>query len=153
MKSLADTNVRVAVVERIGDLSPQAGARWGKMNAHQMLCHCNDALLCAFGEKEASPATGVFQRTVMKTVALWVPAPWPKGIPTRPEVDQTDGTGTRPVEFVRDRLELIRQIERFCNPNCDLSSAFHPFFGLMSEAEWKRWGYLHLDHHLRQFGG
>jgi hypothetical protein len=29
----------------------------------------------------------------------------------------------------------------------------HPIFGPMSEAAWLRWGYLHADHHLRQFGG
>jgi hypothetical protein len=25
-------------------------------------------------------------------------------------------------------------------------------FGPMSERDWMRWGYLHADHHLRQFG-
>jgi len=28
----------------------------------------------------------------------------------------------------------------------------HPLFGPMSETQWLRWGYLHVDHHLRQFG-
>jgi hypothetical protein len=28
----------------------------------------------------------------------------------------------------------------------------HPIFGPMSDAAWLRWGYLHMDHHLRQFG-
>jgi len=28
----------------------------------------------------------------------------------------------------------------------------HPIFGQMTRAEWLRWGYLHTDHHLRQFG-
>jgi len=28
----------------------------------------------------------------------------------------------------------------------------HPRLGRMSEREWLRWGYLHMDHHLRQFG-
>jgi hypothetical protein len=28
----------------------------------------------------------------------------------------------------------------------------HPIFGPMSKADWLRWGYLHMDHHLRQFG-
>jgi hypothetical protein len=28
----------------------------------------------------------------------------------------------------------------------------HPIFGAMSERAWLRWGYLHMDHHLRQFG-
>jgi prephenate dehydrogenase len=28
----------------------------------------------------------------------------------------------------------------------------HPMFGPMSPEDWMRWGYLHADHHLRQFG-
>jgi hypothetical protein len=28
----------------------------------------------------------------------------------------------------------------------------HPMFGKMSAKDWMRWGYLHADHHLRQFG-
>lgn len=28
----------------------------------------------------------------------------------------------------------------------------HSIFGPMTSAEWLRWGHLHLDHHLRQFG-
>jgi hypothetical protein len=28
----------------------------------------------------------------------------------------------------------------------------HSFFGRLSRTEWLRWGYLHMDHHLRQFG-
>ena len=27
-----------------------------------------------------------------------------------------------------------------------------PMFGHMSEKDWMQWGYLHADHHLRQFG-
>jgi len=25
-------------------------------------------------------------------------------------------------------------------------------FGLMPDRDWMRWGYLHMNHHLRQFG-
>ena len=28
----------------------------------------------------------------------------------------------------------------------------HPIFGRMSQRAWLRWAYLHMDHHLRQFG-
>jgi hypothetical protein len=28
----------------------------------------------------------------------------------------------------------------------------HPILGSMSRANWLRWAYLHIDHHLRQFG-
>jgi len=30
--------------------------------------------------------------------------------------------------------------------------AAHPLFGRLTTAEWGRWGYRHMDHHLRQFG-
>jgi hypothetical protein len=29
--------------------------------------------------------------------------------------------------------------------------AKHAIFGAMSRREWLRWGWLHADHHLRQF--
>jgi hypothetical protein len=28
----------------------------------------------------------------------------------------------------------------------------HPVFGPLNVAAWLRWGHLHVDHHLRQFG-
>jgi hypothetical protein len=151
MKTLGDPNVRVATIERIKTVRADSPAKWGRMNAHQMLCHCSDAFLTVFGEKQVSPATGLFQRTVMKWGALWFPAPWPQGIPTRPEIDLV-ALGYEPEDFSGDRRTLIGLVERFCRPDCNLRTAFHPIFGRMSPAEWRRWGYLHLDHHLRQFG-
>jgi Protein of unknown function (DUF1569) len=43
-------------------------------------------------------------------------------------------------------------MERFAQPSAAERPA-HPIFGRMTEEEWMRWGYLHVDHHLRQFGG
>ena len=48
-----------------------------------------------------------------------------------------------------DKKEVL---ERFTAPAKNVEFHPHPFFGDMSEAEWMRWGYLHCDHHLRQFG-
>ncbi|MBK9525384.1 MAG: DUF1569 domain-containing protein [Bacteroidetes bacterium] len=31
-------------------------------------------------------------------------------------------------------------------------NAEHPYFGKLSSREWGRITYLHLDHHLKQFG-
>ena len=28
----------------------------------------------------------------------------------------------------------------------------HPIFLDLTQTQWMRWGYLHADHHLRQFG-
>ena len=120
------------------------------MTVHQMLCHLNDSYGIALGEKIASPATGFLQRTVLKWIALESSLRWGKGFPTRPEVEQGKG-GSLPVEFLRDREFLASTVVRFCGqlPDPPLS---HPVFGPMSRQDWWRWGYLHADHHLRQFG-
>lgn len=73
---------------------------------------------------------------------------WPRNIATRPEMEQGVG-GTPPEEFERDRKKLIAVMERFVRESSGLD---HPIFGKMSGSDWMRWGYLHCDHHLRQFG-
>ena len=87
----------------------------------------------------------------MKWVALRFPVEWPKGIKTLPEVEQDCG-GTPPVEFQRDRDELLAIIQDFCTRGKASFAPAHPLFGPMSYDDWMRWGYLHADHHLRQFG-
>lgn len=121
------------------------------MNAHQAICHLTDSFQAPLGGKDVSMATGIFQRTVMKYGALYVPLPWPKGVPTRPEIDQFGG-GSRPDEFEVDRVKLTATIRSFTTLPPDFECRPHPIFGPMTRTQWMRWGYLHTDHHLRQFG-
>jgi hypothetical protein len=120
------------------------------MSAHQMVCHLIDCFRMAIGQKRVSEASSVLPRTMLKWTALYLPLRWPAGIPTRPEVDQEAG-GTRPAEFAADIAELVALVELL---TADRSFEWqrHPTFGRMSEAAWLRWAYLHMDHHLRQFG-
>jgi hypothetical protein len=102
------------------------------------------------GTTPVSSFSTVLNRTLMKWVALRLPLKWPPGVRTPPEVDQEIG-GSKPVEFERDRRELEALMERFAQCRSrDLKP--HPLFGRLSDSEWQRWGYLHMDHHLRQFG-
>ena len=91
----------------------------------------------------------ISRRTLVKWIALHLPVRWPQGIRTVPEVDQTAG-GTKPIEFFADLAELEALLNRFASHGGNRPP--HPIFGRMSEAQWLRWGYLHTDHHLRQFG-
>jgi hypothetical protein len=150
MQSLESSVDREEILKRIGALTAADQRRWGKMSVNQMVCHLCDSYRLALGEKKAGLATGFLQRTAMKWFALWVPLKWPKGVATLPEVEQGKG-GTPPAEFEADRASLVSLVRRFCDPGPDLSVA-HPFFDRMSRKEWLRWGYLHADHHLRQFG-
>jgi hypothetical protein len=151
MIHLGNPSVRQQILQRIAALKPDARPQWGRMTAHQMVCHLTDSFRVAMGEKYASPATGLLQRFLLKWMALYVPAQWPHGVATRPEVEQGRG-GTPPDDYRRDRVDLVFVIERFSDSNREFQWAFHPIFGPMSDRQWLRWGYLHADHHLRQFG-
>ena len=149
MKTFLNEQDKAEVLARLRRLQPNSGRRGGEMTAHQAICHLRDSFKAKFGERPSSDASNLFTKTIMKWVALKAPLPWPHGVPTMPENDQLL-SGTPPVEFERDRQQLESLIERFCQPGKDLAP--HPYFGDMTEAEWLRWGYLHCDHHLRQFG-
>jgi hypothetical protein len=148
MKTLTTPADCQEILERLNALRENAAPRWGRMSPHQAVCHLYDSFMVCLGEKPVSPASGFFQRTVMKWGALYLPMQWPKNLPTRPEVDQTAG-GTPPKDFEKDKFRLRESMERFAQAD---RWSTHPLFGPMKESEWMRWGYLHMDHHLRQFG-
>ena len=151
MKTLARESDKAEIIRRLRGVRPESVPRWGRMSAHQMVCHLADGLRVATGEKPVRPATNLLTRTIVKSVALYFPLPWPPGIPTCPEIDQERG-GTRPVAFAADVAQIEALVDAVTAPTRSLDRQLHPMFGGMSDADWLRWGYLHIDHHLRQFG-
>ena len=152
MRTLARPRDKDEIRRRLRHVRPESAGRWGRMSAHQMVCHLSDSFRMAMGRKPVSPAASLLQRTIVKWTALYLPLRWPGGIPTRPEIDQCAGGGTRPTEFTADVAELEALLELFTAPARSFDWEPHPTFGPLSDATWLRWGYLHMDHHLRQFG-
>lgn len=70
---------------------------------------------------------------------------------TVPECEAQRG-GTPPAEMERDLSDLRELLDRFARQQWGTGAPVHPIFGPLTEREWMRWGYLHMDHHLRQFG-
>jgi len=151
MRNLGNPAIQLDVLRRIAALSPRSLPRWGRMTAHGMVCHLGDSFSLPLGERSASMATGLYQRTLMKWGALYLVARWPHNSPTRPEMEQGVG-GSLPVDFETDRGRLVRLVERFAEPARRFEGRLHPLFGPLTPGQWLRWGYLHADHHLRQFG-
>jgi hypothetical protein len=151
MKTMARPRDKAEIMRRLKTVRRECTRRWGRMTAHQMVCHLSDTCRMVTQQKAASRATGPFKSTVVKWIALYLPLPWPAGFPTRPEMDQEVG-GTRPGDFAADLAELEALVEIITTPASNYNWPAHPIFGPMSEAAWLRWAYLHLDHHLRQFG-
>ena len=151
MKTLARADCTTEIVSRLKGLRRDSVPRWGRMSAHQMVCHAADACRMALGEKISGPVGGPVQRTLLRWIALWTPLRWRAGIPTTPELDQECG-GTAPGEFASDLAELDRLVKAVAAQPPTTRWPPHPVFGAMSHRAWMRWAYLHLDHHLRQFG-
>jgi len=118
------------------------------MSAPQMICHLSDSFRSALGEKSVSQDTNLFKRTGMKWLALWVLPSWPHGVKTRREMDQQQG-GTPPAEFSADVERLRVLFDRYCAAQ---QFSPHPMMGPLTRTERMRWSYLHMNHHLRQFG-
>ena len=152
MKTLDKEADKGLVLSRLRQLTPDSQRRWGKMTSHQMICHLNDAFKSVIGERDVSgDKSNLLTRTVVRWLALYAPLKWPHGVPTMAENDQEQG-GTPPKDFKRDVDALASMIERVTSPQKDFQWRRHPLFAEMSGRDWMRWGYLHVDHHLRQFG-
>ena len=152
MKTLARERDTVELLQRVRALGPDSVRRWGRMSAHQMVCHLCDACRMLTDQRTMAPVASRLPPPVMKWIALYLPMRWPAGLRTTPDLDQ-EGGGTKPVEFTAD----IAQLEELLNliataQRKSFDGRMHPVFGRMSGGDWLRWAYLHADHHLRQFG-
>ncbi len=151
MKTLANANDRIEIQNRLRKVKPSSPRRWGEMTSHEMLCHLSDAFRSCLGERDVRPASPWIPRRPFRFAALWIPVRWPRGVKGPPEWDPK-ADGTPPAEFEQDKKKLKKLIDRYAKRPTGFAWPAHPFFGRMPERDWMRLGYLHLDHHLRQFG-
>ena len=149
MTILTDAGVASNATERIQGIDPSAQQLWGRMSVGGMLCHLNDAFVGVSSLRGPDNRLGLLTgRWILRPFALYMPLRWPHGVPTPPPIDQLVG-GTPPADFAEDKARLIRSLNQFAAT--DMAGAVHPYFGPLSQWEWMRWGWLHADHHLRQF--
>lgn len=151
MKYLSEAVCKQEILARLSAIGPDTPHLWGKMNASQMICHVCDAFLGVMGDKPIEIPRGFNLWPLMKSFVLYAPFQWPHGVPTRPEMDQQIG-GTPPTQFDCDMRTLLAAIDKFTAQPRTFQFRPHPMFKVMSDKDWMRWGYLHTDHHLRQFG-
>jgi hypothetical protein len=148
MKSLASVEVLSEIRVRLRSVRVDDHALWGKMTAKQMVRHLRCSYEVALGERTVEPLQK-FPPVLMKWAALGSGLRWPKNVPTVPELKRAMKERSE-TEFdvlvcaVIEKMQMLATGTRY--------APSHPMFGPMSDKDWKRWGYLHADHHLRQFG-
>lgn len=149
MKNIQNEADYKAITARIEKVVPDAKALWGKMNAAQMICHATDVLREATGVRKTKEMGNFFSHTILKWFSFYILTKWPKEkFPTSPSYDSLKD-GTPPTDLKNDKDVLLKMLS---NMRSMTALSPHPFFGKLSVREWGRITYLHLDHHLRQFG-
>lgn len=149
MKSLFNLADNNEVIVRIEKLDASAHAAWGKMNVAQMLNHCQEPIMVAFGQKQHKrQLIGMLFGKMAKKQILDNDKPLKKGLPTSPGFAIKDEHN-----FETERTKLINLVRRFAEKGpAAITKNIHPFFGKMTVHDWNKMMYKHLDHHLRQFG-
>ena len=148
MKSLASADVLSETRDRILRVRPEDRALWGKMTATQMVRHLSFACEIPLGERTAEPVK-VPMPKFLKFMALRSGLQWGKGLKTPKELELALDEDCS-AEFDELVAVAIAKMEMLLGEARCVET--HPFFGPMTSGDWMRWGYLHADHHLRQFG-
>jgi hypothetical protein len=149
MPSLFSAPAVDAVFNRIHMLRADSAPRWGTMSAASMLQHCRIVTESMLLQKPSTKNASLKQR-VVRTLILNGILKIPRGR-TMPKhiADQMQAAGQ--ADFEAEKTGLMHALEAFTAFNGTMNGA-HPHFGKMSHAEWGSFAWVHLDHHLRQFG-
>ena len=138
-----------AVFNRIHNLRPESAARWGTMSAAAMLQHCRIITESMLLMKPSATAPSLRQRIVRNLMLNGI-LKIPRGRTMPKHIAQQMAAAGVP-DFETERTALLHALEAFAAFTGSMNGA-HPHFGRMSHAEWGRFAWTHLDHHLRQFG-
>jgi hypothetical protein len=147
-KSLASVEVMSEIRGRLRSVRVDDRARWGKLTAKRMVRHLICSYEMALGERAVEPVEWPLP-VLVKWIALRSGLRWPKNVQTVQELKRAIAEHSD-VEFNVLERAVIESMEAVAKGPKYAPS--HPMFGPMTPEDWMRWGYLHADHHLRQFG-
>jgi hypothetical protein len=148
MRSLFDPAAAEDLKQRIARLTPETQRKWGKMGPAQMLAHCSAAMEVSVGDKVMRQILlgKLFGKRVKASMLSG--KPMDRNLPTDKSYIVKDD---RDLDVERQRLVVL--IDRFQAGGPEKCTKHpHSFFGTMTPEEWSELNYVHLDHHLQQFG-
>jgi hypothetical protein len=149
LPNIFDSLVVTQLKARIEKLSANTPPQWGKMNAAQMLAHCNVTYELAL--EDIHPRPSAIQKFFIKLFA--------KGIVTS-DKPYPKNSRTAPVFIVADAQDFATQKQRLEVYLDKVSATGLAAFegkeshamGKLTREQWNNMFYKHLDHHLQQFG-
>jgi hypothetical protein len=146
--SVFQSNHYESLVTRINSLTPATERSWGKMDVAQMMAHVSIPLEVGLGKLVLPPEFSWPLNILVKWFVLSKDAFKPN-MPTAKTFVVADA---RQFDHERQRL-LINLNEAFRRGQAGGPWARHNIFGRLTNRQWGILTYMHLDHHLKQFGG
>ncbi|MBP6385641.1 MAG: DUF1569 domain-containing protein [Pseudarcicella sp.] len=149
LSNIFTEEVAQATINRINTLQKSTSANWGKMNAGQMLAHCNVTYEMVYEDKHPKP--NFFLKFILKTFVkptVVGPKAYPKSSSTAPQFivkEEKDFDAEK--KRLTDHILKTQQLGENHFHNKESHS-----FGMLTKDEWNNLFYKHLDHHLTQFG-
>ena len=145
MQNILNEKTYNSIRQRIENLQPDAVRQFGKMDAAQMLAHCNKQLEGALGKIKLEDVSTFVTRNIIRRV-LPLMNKIPKGTETSESLKVKDVR-----QFEPEKQKLLGNLDTLYKGGIKTQWYDHPAFGKMSGREWAHLIHLHLDHHLRQF--
>jgi hypothetical protein len=146
-KNLVEKAVAQEIIRRANNLTLNSQPQWGTMNATEMLHHCN-LLNNTFLEGKLPHIKTSPVQFISRFLFLNIIPRFPHNLKI-PKDNQTKGKIAEQ-EFEAERAKFIQTINKFPEQKAFLTT--HPAFGNMNPTEWGKLTWMHMDHHLRQFG-
>lgn len=151
VKSFCQREDQLEIIGRLKSLRSTDGPQWGRMYAGAMVRHLVESHEMAMQQLAVkTPSTSLIRGPHGRWLALRMPLQWGKNMPTLPEINIMLRQNFT-IDFSREQATLLELIDAFCKCPADALRPEHPLLGRFTREDWMRWGYIHADHHLRQF--
>jgi len=145
--NLLHPNTANYIIYRVNNLKINTKPQWGKMNATEMLMHCNLCNQQILDGERLNSKTSVKQ-FLLRILALYLAPNFTKHLKSEPKNDTKGKIDS--AYFDKEKEEFIEIMNQFPIVTKELTLT-HPAFGNISTNEWGIAAYKHMDHHLRQF--
>jgi hypothetical protein len=145
IKNLLLQEVKEETISRINKLVPATQRKWGTMEVAQMLAHLQARFSVAFGSDNLKGNFFIRLFGPLLKGMLYSEKPYRKNMPTDKSFKISDHR-----EFAKEKQQLLEMIYSFSEET--LRKDPHPYFGKLTQEQWGKASWKHIDHHLRQFG-
>jgi hypothetical protein len=136
------------ILERAEKLRPDSQPLWGKMTVTEMLSHCNLAHQSILKAPKATKK-GTFKQRLVRISFFYIKREFPRFAKGPTKFDMRGKVD--PQLFEEEKSKFFHIVKKFTNPENQMEGE-HPRLGPLNHKYWGKFVWMHLDHHLRQFG-